>query len=90
MKKKGFSDLEIDHPANYWILPKGKNINKSNKHPAKYFEDVKDKELRRALIERNLLDYRKYKTFLIQRTENMLSHISKAVDLSADDFKMLQ
>jgi hypothetical protein len=86
LKEKGFSDQEINHPANYWILPKGKNINKSNKHPAKYFADVDDKELRRALIEREMLDYRKYKTFLSRRAENMLSHISRTVGLSADDF----
>lgn len=86
LKEQGFLDHEIDHPANYWILSKGKNINKSNKHPAKYFADVDDKELSRALIERDMLDYRKYRTFLSQRTGNMLSHISKTVGLSADDF----
>lgn len=89
LKEKGFPDHEIDHPANYWILPKGKNNNKSNKHPAKYFNDVDDKELRRALIERDMLDYRKYRMFLSQRMGNMLSNISKAVDLSADDFASL-
>lgn len=86
LREKGFPDHEINHPANYWILPKGKNINKSNKPPAKYFADVDDKELRRALIERDMLNYRKYKAFLSQRTESMLSRISKVVGLSADDF----
>lgn len=89
LKEKGFPDHEIDHPANYWILPKGKNNNKSNKPPAKYFNDVDDRELRRALIERDMLDYRKYRMFLSQRMGNMLSNISKAVDLSADDFARL-
>ena len=89
LKEKGFSDQEINHPANNWILPKGKNINKSNKDPAKYFADVDDKELRRALIERDMLDYRKYKKFLSRRTESMLSHISRTVGLSADDFPVL-
>ena len=90
LREKGVSNHEINHPVNYWILPKGKNINKSNKHPAKYFDDVDDRELRRALIVRDMLDYRKYKTFLTQRTESMLSHISKTVGLSADDFATLE
>lgn len=86
LREKGFSEREFDHPANYWILAKGKNINKSNKHPAKYFADVADKELERALIDRKMLDYRKYQKFLAKRAADMLEHISKTVDLSNNDF----
>lgn len=86
LREKGFAEREYNHPANYWILAKGKNINKSDKHPAKYFVDVSDKELKRALIDRKMLDYRKYTKFLAGRTEDMLQQISKTVGLSDGDF----
>ena len=85
--KKGYEPSEIDHFANYWILAKGKNQNKSDRHPAKYFSDVPDTELERALINRDLLDYRRYKSFLEERASLILKALGKKLAFSDGDFK---
>lgn len=87
LRESDFDEAEINHFANQWILPKGKNINKSNRHPKKYFEDVSDNELARALIDRNLLDYRRYRTFLRDRSAKVLAVLEKKTELSHDDFE---
>jgi hypothetical protein len=77
LRSKGFEEPEINHFGNFWILAKGKNQNKSDKHPAQFFEDVSDNEMRRALIDRTLLDYRRFRTFLKQRSDKILEVVSE-------------
>ena len=89
LRQKGFDESKVNHFANFWILSKGKNINKTNKHPKKYFEDVPDKELKIALIDRKLLDYRRYGTFLDKRGKAIIEKLTKKIGISEDDFKVL-
>ena len=87
LREKGVDHTQVEHFANFWILAKGKNANKSDKHPAKYFADVPDKEMKRALISRKMLDYRRYTSFLNERSAAILKAVSKEVGLSEKDFK---
>ena len=86
LRKKGFDEADVSHFANFWILAKNKNQNKSSKHPKKYFEDVPDSVLKKAHIYRDLLDYRRYKTFLRSREKNILEHVKKKLNLSESEF----
>ncbi|MGZ5473784.1 MAG: GmrSD restriction endonuclease domain-containing protein [Thermoanaerobaculia bacterium] len=86
LQRKGVDDAEINDLGNYWILARGKNENKSNKHPAKYFADVDDAVLARALINRSDLDYRKYKRFVKARRAAILAAVFKAIDWPSDAF----
>lgn len=86
LRKKGHDHAKIEHFANFWILAKGKNVNKSNRHPADYFKDVPAKELKRAAIDRSKLDYRCYTSFLTERSAGILKAITKEVGLSEADF----
>jgi hypothetical protein len=79
---------KIEHPANFWILAKGKNANKSNKHRANYFADVPASEMKRAFIDSDMLDYRRYTSFLEQRSKAMLEAITKEIGLSQADFQI--
>ena len=89
LRDKGFDEAKVNHLANFWILSKGKNINKTNKHPKKYFEDVPDKELQRALIDKDLLDYRRYGTFLDKRGKAILQTLTKKIGFNEKDFNVL-
>src|SRR5262249_12081765 len=60
LRKREFEEPEISHFGNFWILGKGKNQNKSDKHPAQFFADVSDSEMHRAKIDREMLDYRRF------------------------------
>jgi uncharacterized protein with ParB-like and HNH nuclease domain len=82
LKKEGYKDNEIDCFANYWILTKNKNQNKYSKPPIQYFADVDDSELKRALINRELLDYGHYKEFIKQREHNILEYIKNELAIS--------
>ena len=84
--KKEYQEPEINHFGNFWILAKGKNQNKSDKHPAEFFSDVSDNEIRRAIIDREMLDYRRFSTFLKDRSEKMVETIKKRLDFSDADF----
>jgi hypothetical protein len=86
LRKKGVAEEDINHFANFWILAKGKNRNKSDRHPKEYFADVSDRQLREALIDREMLDYRRYPTFLRSRREAVLARLHKALDLTDADF----
>ncbi|EMR74756.1 hypothetical protein MBGDF03_00920 [Thermoplasmatales archaeon SCGC AB-540-F20] len=86
LRKKEFDESEINHFANFWILAKNKNQNKSNKHPKEYFKDVNDSILERACINQNLLDYRRYRTFLRERERKILEQVKKKLKLSDTDF----
>jgi hypothetical protein len=89
LRKKDFDEAKINHFANFWILGKGKNINKTNKHPKAYFADVPDEELKNALIDRELLDYRRYNTFLEKRELAIINEVSKKTGLEKEDFQAL-
>jgi len=86
LRKKGYDEAIINNFANFWILAKGKNQNKSNQHPSVYFEDVDDKELKEALIDREFLDYRRYTTFISNRSERMLQKVKEKLQFCDDDF----
>ena len=86
LKKKRFNPAKIDYVANFWILAKGKNQNKSSMHPKKYFRDVSPSDLKRALIQRNMLDYGKYNAFLKMRAKAILKIVGSALSLSENDF----
>jgi hypothetical protein len=88
LREKGYEEAEINHFANFWILGKNKNQNKSNKHPKKYFENVPTSILKKAYIDRELLDYRRYKTFLKNRGEKILNHIIRQLDLLETEYSV--
>jgi hypothetical protein len=75
LREKGFGEAEVNHFANFWILAREKNRNKSDTPPAKYFEDVPDNELKRALINRDVLDFKKYRQFIKERSEAIVADI---------------
>jgi hypothetical protein len=85
LRKKGYPEEQINHFANFWILAKGKNRNKSDRHPRQYFDDVSDLQLRRALISRDMLDYRRFRTFLETRKATIVGELSKKLQLTDDD-----
>ena len=89
LREKNREQAEINHFANLWLLPKGKNINKSNRHPKEYFRDVSDEEMRRALIQRELLDYRRYRNFLSIRSAAVIGKLKRKAGLSDRDFRVL-
>jgi hypothetical protein len=86
LRKQGVNEEDINAFANFWILARGKNRNKSDKHPKEYFEDVDDRSLERALIDRDMLDYRRYRRFLEIRRAKMLASLAKRTGLSDSDF----
>lgn len=90
LRKKGYDESLVNHFANFWILAKNKNQNKSNQHPKKYFEDVDNAILNRVYIDRNLLDYKHYKRFLRERQDKILNCIAKELKLSDTDFTILK
>ncbi|MCK4821736.1 DUF262 domain-containing protein [bacterium] len=87
LRDKDYDQAEINHFANFWLLSKGKNQNKSNKHPKKYFADVPDSELKRAFIDREMLNYGRYKRFIKQRGEKIKSYVQKTLGFSEEDFQ---
>jgi hypothetical protein len=86
LRKKHVDEGLINHFANFWILARGKNQNKSNRHPADYFRDVSDGVLKQALIPREMLDYRRYTTFLRVRRDKMIERIKNRLEMADDDF----
>lgn len=86
--KKGFDESEIDDVANLWILPKDRNMNKSNKPPAEYFQDVDDAEMEAALIDRQLLRYSTFRTFLRTRGKRMLETVKERLEFTDRDFRV--
>lgn len=88
LREKEYDESLVNHFANFWILAKNKNQNKSNKHPKKYFEEVSDSMLKTALIERSLLDYKHFKSFLKKREADLLTCIEKELRLTSTDFQL--
>ena len=87
LREKGFELPYINHFANFWILAKTKNRNKSSQHPATYFADVDEAEMEAALIEKEYLDYRRYTTFLEHRSQCIIQGVQKKLGFSGDEFK---
>jgi len=85
LEEKGYDVSQIDTIGNFWILAKTKNQNKLNKHPKTYFADVEDSILKKALIEREMLDYKKYKQFVKSREEAILNRVKEILDIEGDD-----
>ncbi|MBM2838904.1 MAG: hypothetical protein HW415_1529, partial [Deltaproteobacteria bacterium] len=91
--EKGFDDSEVNHFANFWILAQNKNRNKTDKHPKKYFienpqkeENVSPTEMKRALIDPNMLDFRMYRSFLKERGAKIVELVRNKVGYTDDDF----
>ncbi len=89
LRTKNFDESKINHYANFWILSKGKNINKTNKHPKDYFSDVPANDLKLAFIDTSLLDYRRYNKFIEERSKNLLQKLSSKTGLNENDFSFL-
>ena len=86
LRDKKFEEPEINHFGNYWILAKSKNQNKSAKHPAQYFDDVSESEMKRAAINREMLDYRRYRTFLETRSKKIRKVVRERLGFSDEDY----
>ena len=89
LREKKFNEAKINHFANFWILSKTKNLNKSSKHPKAYFEDVPQKELKAALINKELLDYKRYNAFIKERENAIIKKLTKRTGISETDFEFL-
>src|ERR1019366_2278278 len=87
LSKRGYDESEINNFANFWILAKGKNLNKSNKPPAEYFKDVDNAEMKLALIDQDLLDYATFKGFLKKRGKQILELVKSRLDFTDRDFR---
>ncbi len=90
LRKKHFEEELINHFANFWILAKGKNQNKSNRHPVDYFKDVNEKILNEALIDREYFNYGRYTTFVKTRKEKILNRIKQKLQISEKDFNIAE
>jgi uncharacterized protein with ParB-like and HNH nuclease domain len=90
LKDKQFDDSEINHFGNFWILAKGKNQNKTNKPPAEYFHDVDDSVLKKALIDRELLEYKFFRKFLKERKGKMVERLKDELNFSDADFQVAE
>jgi hypothetical protein len=87
LRRKGVTEDQINHFANFWILAKGKNRNKSDKHPKDYFADVSDLQLRRGLIPREMLDYRRFGTFISTRKSAVVKELEARLQLKDSDLQ---
>lgn len=87
LREKRFDEGIVNHFANFWILAREKNRNKSDTHPAKYFKDVADVELKRALIDRELLDFGKYQKFIAVRSEQIVAKVSEKLGFPKAELK---
>lgn len=91
--EKGFDETEVNNFANFWILAQNKNRNKTNKHPKKYFvenpqpeENVSSSEMKRALIDPDMLDFRMYRSFLKDRGQKILKRVRNKIGVKDEDF----
>lgn len=89
LQEKEFELQDIDDLGNLWILPRGVNRNKSAKHPREFLEDADDGALKVAMIDRDLLDYRSYRTFTKTRRTKLAEKLRELTDLSEKSFAFL-
>ena len=94
--EKGFNESEVNNFANLWILAQNKNRNKTNKHPKKYFvensqpeENVSSSEMKRALIDPDMLNFRIYRGFLKNRGQQILKRVRNKIGFKDEDFAAL-
>jgi hypothetical protein len=87
LRDRDHDEADINDLANFWILARGKNRNKSNRPPKKYFADVSKTHLKKALIDPKRLDYRSFRRFIRERRPEMLKRLSKIVQLSDADLE---
>jgi hypothetical protein len=85
LRKKGYAEDEINDFGNFWILARGKNRNKSNRHPRHYFADVGKRQLEAAIIDPEMLDYRRYTTFLRGRRDAIIARLESTLGVTEDD-----
>lgn len=86
LRKKDYPTEEINHFADFWILAMGKNRNKSDRHPKEYFKDVPAYQLKAALIDPSMFDYRRFTTFLKERRGAILKRLEDKLELTDADF----
>jgi 5-methylcytosine-specific restriction endonuclease McrA len=87
LRKKRFDESRINHFANFWILSKSKNQNKSARDPKEYFKDVSNSVLQAAYIDRKLLNYKNFKSFLRKRESAMLERVKRELNFTDSDFR---
>jgi len=87
LRKRKYDEEDINDLANFWILAKGKNGNKSNRKPKDYFADVNKTSLNKALIDPGLLDYRSFRRFIRERREAMLERLEAKLGLTDADLE---
>jgi hypothetical protein len=80
LRERGLDESAINHFANFWILARGKNRNKSDKPPADYFADVPDIEMNRALIDRHMLDFERYNEFVASRSAKIVELVRRKIE----------
>lgn len=92
-----YDEAEVNHFANFWILGKNKNRNKTDKHPKKYFlenaqpgENVSTVEMKRALINPDMLNFHKYRGFLKWRGQKMVDLVKDKIGFTDADFEVIQ
>ena len=90
LAEKGIEPQEIDDLGNLWILPRGLNRNKSAKHPNEFLSDVEDGALKAAMIQRSLLDYRSYRTFIKTRRSQLAEKLREITGLSLGSLSFLE
>ncbi|WP_421418890.1 GmrSD restriction endonuclease domain-containing protein [Agrobacterium tumefaciens] len=84
---KGVDWSKVEDLANFWYLPRGINRNKSDRHPKDFLGPVDDALLDEALIDRSMLDFRKFQQFLNLRGAKMVSLLQKRTKLSESLFE---
>lgn len=87
LRSKGFENHEYNHFANFWLLAKDKNQNKSAKDPKKYFADVNDQDLARAFIDREMLTYSQFNKFLRVREERLVGAVQNTLGFELNGFE---
>ena len=89
LEEKGIEPHEIHDLGNFWILPRGMNRNKSAKHPRDYLGDVDDTLLRAAMIDRTLLGYPSYRTFIRTRRSKIAEKLREIAGLTPQSLAFL-
>ena len=90
LRSMGYDESIINHFANFWILAKNKNQNKSAMEPRAYFTGVDDSILSEAYIDRSLLSYSKFNEFIAKREKAILDHVRKELKITDADFTVDQ
>jgi len=85
LREKEYDWGIINSYGNFWILSKTKNQNKSNKHPKEYFADVDDSILEKVFIDRKMLDYRQFTTFVRDRELKILGKLKKLIGIKDEE-----